>query len=81
LILPGKHIRADRSLIVVGGEILQELSAPRTVSELWDAVRARRGERKDVSPITYDWFVLALTLLFAMSVLRLEGDELVVGVR
>lgn len=76
MILPGKHIRSDRSLIVIGGEILQELAEPRTVSELWDLVRAGRKSRAESSQLTYDWFVLALTLLFGMSAIRYDGDRL-----
>jgi hypothetical protein len=77
VILPGKHIRADRSLVVIGGEILGELTEPRTVSEVWDLVRKARAGREHRSPLSYDWFVLALSLLYAMSAVRLDGDRIV----
>lgn len=76
MILPGKHIRPDRSLIVIGGEILQELAQPRTVSELWDQVRAGRKSRMESSQLTYDWFILALTLLYGMSAIRFDDNRL-----
>jgi len=78
LILPGKHIRPDRSLIVIGGEILQELAHPRTVSEVWDRVRAARNDHIEASPLTYDWFILALAFLYAISAVRLDGDHLAI---
>ncbi len=39
MILPTKHVRGDRALIGVGGEILRLLRQPMTVSRLWDEVR------------------------------------------
>jgi hypothetical protein len=77
VILPGKHISADRSLMVVGGDILAVLGGSSTVSEIWEAVRAARTSRARATPLTYDWFVLALTFLFAISAVRLDGDRIV----
>jgi hypothetical protein len=77
VILPGKHISADRSLVVVGGDILAVLPGSSTVSEIWDAVRAARASRTRATPLTYDWFVLALTFLFAISAVRFEGGRIV----
>jgi hypothetical protein len=76
VILPGKHIQADRSLLVLGGEVLALLDAPRTVSEVWNSVRADRAGRSGAAPLTYDWFVLALTFLNAVSAVRLDGGTL-----
>ncbi len=78
MILPGKHLRVERSLVSVGGEILEVLAEPRSVSEVWEAVRARRADRASASPLTYDWFVLALTFLNAISAVHLEDGVLVV---
>ncbi|MGY4510239.1 ABC-three component system middle component 6 [Bradyrhizobium sp. USDA 3650] len=77
MILPGKHISADRSLVVVGGDILAVLGRPSTVSEIWDAVRAARAARERATPLAYDWFVLALTFLFAIAAIRVEGDKII----
>lgn len=77
VILPGKHISADRSLMVVGGDILAVLVRPSTVSEVWDAVQLARASRARATPLTYDWFVLALTFLFAISAIRMEGDKII----
>lgn len=76
MILPGKHVRADRSLVVLGGEILSVLAEPSTVTEVWNRVRSARAERQDAAPLTFDWFVLALTFLNAISAIRLVGDLL-----
>jgi hypothetical protein len=72
MILPTKHIRSDRALITVGGDILGHLREPTTISRLWDNIRTRRGGVAEPAPINYDWFVLALDLLFMVGALELE---------
>jgi hypothetical protein len=65
MILPGKHLRHDRALLGVGAEILMQLAEPRTISEVWERVRLARG--KKVAPISFDWFVLSLSFLYAIA--------------
>ena len=43
MILPTKHIRPDRCLIGLGGEVIGTLERPMTMSKLWDAIRRRRS--------------------------------------
>jgi hypothetical protein len=66
MILPGKHLRQDRALLSVGAEILAELDEARTVSELWERIRNARGDTT-IARISFDWFVLSLSLLYAVS--------------
>lgn len=72
MILPTKHIRPDRALLGVGGDLLVSLREPMTVSRLWDDVRAKRGSPGEPAPINYDWFVLALDLLFMIDAVELD---------
>jgi len=72
MILPTKHTRPDRALLAVGGEILVLLREPMTVSRLWDDVRSRRGNPGEPAPISYDWFVLAIDLLFMIGAVELD---------
>jgi hypothetical protein len=65
MILPGKHLRQDRALLGIGGEILAQLREPRSVSELWERTRLARGS--NALPITFDWFILTLSFLYAIS--------------
>jgi hypothetical protein len=67
MILPTKHLPPDRALLGIGAEILGQLMEPRSVSELWEAVREARGTNPCAAPLSFDWFVLALSLLYAMS--------------
>lgn len=77
MILPGKHLRPDRALLGVGGDILTVLTGPAQVSEIWERVLGLRAKREGTSPLTFDWFVLALSLLYAMKAVEL-ADGLVV---
>lgn len=72
MILPTKHIRPDRSLLAVGAQLLGCLNEPMTVSRLWDEIRARRSYRGPAAPINYDWFVLALDLLFMVKAVEFD---------
>jgi hypothetical protein len=73
MILPGKHLREDRALLAVGAEILGHLDEPRTVSELWERVRLARFASAALAPLPFDWFVLALNLLYAISALEFSA--------
>lgn len=77
MILPGKHLKPDRALLSVGSEILAVMGEAATVSEVWDGVRALRSRRPGSSPLPFDWFVLALSLLFAMGAIDQVEERLV----
>ena len=67
MILPTKYLPHDRALLSVGADILAQLKEPRTVSELWDCVHETRNSRAGAAPISFDWFILALNLLYAVT--------------
>lgn len=75
MILPTKHMAANRALLGVGGTILRALSTPRTMSALWDEIRAGDG-RETQAAIDYKWFVLALDLLFMLGAVELAQGVL-----
>jgi hypothetical protein len=72
MILPTKHIRPDRALLAVGADVLGCLREPMTVSRLWDEIRSARSDRTVLAPINYDWFVLALDLLFIVKAIQFD---------
>lgn len=67
MILPTKYLSHDRALITVGGEILKHLEEPRSASALWDCVRKAQIYKTADALVSFDWFVLALNLLYAIS--------------
>ena len=70
MILPGKHLKPDRSLLGIGGDILELLEEDQTVSELWQRTQEQRKEIK--SPLSFDWFILSLSFLYAIDAIRFE---------
>jgi hypothetical protein len=67
MILPTKHLPGDRALLAVGAGILATLDEPKTISRIW-AEFSRHNKANGLSvPVTFDWFVLALDLLFTIN--------------
>lgn len=77
MILPAKHLRQDRALIGIGSEILNVLDQGHSVSELWQRVRLQRSDRSD--SLSYDWFILGLSFLFAINAVRFDRGILTKG--
>lgn len=71
LILPGKHLTHDRALLGVGAEVLTLLSEERTISELWERLKDRKTLVD--STISFDWFVLSLSFLYATRAIKFDG--------
>ena len=65
MILPAKHLRHDRALLGIGAELLAQLSEPHTISELWERTRLARSDK--TAPITFDWFILAVSFLYSIA--------------
>lgn len=71
MILPSKFLAAERSLIFIGGEALREIKdGPRSVSEVWEGVRA--AHRASGIPLGFDWFTLALSFLFTSGMVEMD---------
>lgn len=69
MILPTKHVSEAESLLAAGARLLHDLDQPRTVTELWEAVRG------DEIP-TFDRFVLAAEMLYAIGVVHFRDGLL-----
>lgn len=76
MILPTKRLTHDRSLLGIGAEILTLLDEPKTVSRLWDEFKKRRVHKNFASSVIYDWFVLALDVLYMLNATRLDKGVL-----
>lgn len=80
MILPTKHLRSEASLIYVGG-IIQKIIASKsmTVDQLWHSIKREYVSCSYECDITYDWFVLALSMLYEIDAIAL-ADGRIVGV-
>ena len=81
MILPSKHLAADRALLTIGGRILLLLAEPRTVSAVWHAMRDQGAtvQGSAARQLRYDEFVLALDLLFAIRAIHLHEGRVIKG--
>lgn len=70
MILPTKHSGYDRSLLVLGAEVLGILSGPKTLSRTWDELK-RNNINKNY--LTYEWFILSLDLLYLLNAIEFEN--------
>lgn len=69
MILPTKGILPRQALVSVAGEVLRVLDDVKTVSRLWDDFRKSSDPGAEV---TFDWFVLALDLLYVLGAIELD---------
>ena len=72
MILPTKGIGPDRALLSVGAGILRSLAEPKTVSHLWAEVRKQNESSLQIS---FDWFVLALDLLYLRGAIDTSSGQ------
>jgi hypothetical protein len=71
MILPSKHISQERALLTIGAKLLEHLDRPKTVSAVWEDMRISQA------PISFDWFVLALDLLYAIDTIEIRDGLLI----
>lgn len=78
MLLPTKGIEPERALLTVGARILQLMDRPATVSGLWEKFRQTTAEAGSKTTITFDWFALALSALYALGAIDMnESGQLV----
>ena len=72
MILPSKSIPPEKSLIALGGRVLELLQkSPLTVTSLWTELHASENTAQ-ASPASFEWFVLSLDVLYALGAIELE---------
>ena len=76
MILPTKRIPEDRALLYIGAQVLRLLDEAKTVSRLWEELQRCRSSKDGYSPITYDWFILALDTLYLLEAIELSRGRL-----
>ena len=74
MLLPIKGISPDRALLSVGGTLIGLLETPATVSALWERFQ-RTLSHNGSSKIDFDWFALALTMLFTVKAVQWNDNH------
>lgn len=70
MLLPTKGVSAERALITVGSGILAALQTPKSVSSLWESYKRHEREVDTSDHVTFDWFSLAVTSLYAINLVE-----------
>ena len=81
MILPTKHLRPERSLLAISGEVVSILDEAKTVSRVWEEFSKSRSRASHRAPVSYDWFVLSLDLLFILGVVEFRSGRIVRATR
>lgn len=71
MIVPDKYVGLERSLLGQSAELIAAARSDQTVLDLWTTVARSDGDW------TFPRFALALSLLFGLAVVRLDGGLLV----
>ncbi|WP_373462228.1 ABC-three component system middle component 6 [Arthrobacter oryzae] len=74
MLLPTKGISYERALLTVGADILEVLATPASVSALWERFTSLPSRKSSHERITFDWFALALAMLFAIRSIEQNED-------
>lgn len=75
MLIPGKYLREDQSLLYLGGLVLAELDGRRSLSLVWERVGPK------VPQFSFDNFILALDFLFAVELVTLNEYGILVRLR
>lgn len=74
MLLPSKGVSSGRALLTVGSELLPLLGDPVSVTGLWERFKDQRMRMSSHEKVTFDWFALAVTLLFTMGLIERAAD-------
>ncbi len=69
MILPDEHLPTGLSLIAIGATVLDQLRQPRTVNDLWEAVRSASGLK------SFHRFSLAVSFLYTLGAVDFVDGE------
>ena len=75
MLLPTKEIDPDQALLSVGATLISLLEAPATVSDLWERFRQHTRRTGCHARVAFDWFALALSMLFTLQVVRWNDNQ------
>lgn len=72
MLLPTKGLSSDRALLTIGAEVISiaKRNISMSESELWDSYQRQISQQDNTPLVTFDWFSLALTMLFALGIVK-----------
>lgn len=70
MILPRKQLSISESYFGLGGFLLQNLSVPMSVEELWEYYKKAYSEKRYPTKFSFDQYIMALDYLFIIGAVR-----------
>lgn len=74
MILPTKHLSANRSLISVASEVFELIDKKSTISSMWNDLQEKHKSLLRHGDVPYDWYILALDLLYMMGLIEVRNS-------
>lgn len=75
MLMPDKHVRLAESLLGLGTYLLEALTDPQTVDQLWERFNSDRVAGRYPATHSFENMVLALDALFAVGAISDGGRE------
>lgn len=76
MILPKKQVSINESFFGFGGFLLQQLSKPMTVDELWGFYKDSYSNKKYPVKFSFDQYIMALDYLFIIGAIKKNEEGL-----
>ena len=76
MVLPTKHLSAEKAIISLGGHLLTCLSYEMTISEHWEKTKKRQRNLSKPNLFSFETYVLTLDFLFIVGALELHNGML-----
>lgn len=67
MLMPDKHIKLSESLLGLGSYVLEALSAPQTIDDLWHSFCKARNTGTYPAQHSFENLVLAVDILYAIG--------------
>lgn len=74
MLMPDKHIRLAESLIGLGSFVLDALSMPKTMDDIWRTLQAQVAQGAYPARHSFENLVLAIDLLYALGAVTMSDS-------
>lgn len=74
MLMPDKHIKFGESLLGLSSYVLESLTNPRTIDDLWSDYRTAVNQGRYPASHSFEHLVLAVDVLFTISAVE-ESDR------
>ena len=77
MLIPTKHLRISESIVGLGSFVLESLSKPKSIDDLWKEFQQAYIDKKYPSYHSYEELVLAIVFLYSIGVIfETDSDKL-----